>query len=215
MIIPILLASLISFSVPKENAILEFTASWCQPCQRMSPIVSRLQREGFPIRTVDVEHQPQLSRRFKVRNIPTFILLVNGKEAKRIEGATTASSLRRLGMQVRQTISKKSDRSTAKSGHRNTSFPKQSNSRSTIAKAESSIQSLFQIPFFRRTPQQNSPPKTQLPIIRAKYDTSTSKRRIQSIPNLSTDPLASCTRHRSCRNHAKYAGFLCHVEEPH
>jgi thiol-disulfide isomerase/thioredoxin len=79
-----------------RGEVLDFTATWCQPCQQMSPIVSRLEREGHPIRKVDVERERDLAERLRVRSIPTFVLLIDGKEAHRIVGMTSEAELRRL-----------------------------------------------------------------------------------------------------------------------
>lgn len=208
MTIPVLLASLVSLSAPLEDGVLEFTAPWCQPCQRMSPVVSRLQREGYRIRKVDVEQQPRLARRFAIKNVPTFILLVNGKEAKRIEGATTASTLRAVAMRVRRTDSEHRDRLASKSGHSKQPVPERLKPESAITKTDavaaspkrgSAIKSLFQIPFFRRTPKQDSSSAAEATVVRAKYGDPKDGNRGRNVSNssaLSSDPSASCIRIR-------------------
>lgn len=84
------------FAQPSQfrGEILEFSATWCGPCQAMSPLVKKLQRQGLPIRKIDIEHYPSLTRNYAVKSIPTFVLLIDGKEADRIVGATTESRLR-------------------------------------------------------------------------------------------------------------------------
>ncbi len=79
-----------------KGVLLDFTATWCGPCQKMSPLVSRLKREGYPIKKVDVDQEPELARRFNVSSIPAFVLVVDGKEVARSVGATTESNLRRM-----------------------------------------------------------------------------------------------------------------------
>ena len=83
-----------------DNVLLDFTASWCGPCQQMSPIVSKLQRERFPIRKVDVDAEPNLSRQYNVGSIPCFVLVVNGREVSRITGATDERKLRSMLMML-------------------------------------------------------------------------------------------------------------------
>ena len=78
----------------QDNVLLDFTASWCGPCQQMSSIVSGLERQGFPIRKVDVDREPGLAAKFKVQSIPCFILVANGEELDRVTGATTEQQLR-------------------------------------------------------------------------------------------------------------------------
>lgn len=83
-------------NVSQENVLLDFTAKWCGPCQSMSPIISRLERQGFPIRKVDIDQNQALTRQFNVESIPCFVLVVNGHEINRITGATDERELRRL-----------------------------------------------------------------------------------------------------------------------
>lgn len=91
----LLVAAALSAS-PEQGIVLEFSATWCGPCQRMSPIVAKLEREGLPIRKVDVDKERELARRYGVQSIPTFVLVVDGKVADRVVGMTTESQIRRL-----------------------------------------------------------------------------------------------------------------------
>ena len=79
-----------------DNVLLDFTATWCGPCQQMSAAVSKLERQGLPIRKVDIDQEPALASRFNVQSIPCFVLVSNGKELDRVTGLTTEKQL--LGM---------------------------------------------------------------------------------------------------------------------
>ena len=96
MTISTLLLSLVVGGANPDAVLLDFTATWCGPCQQMSPIVSRLEREGFPIKKVDVDENRELSRRYRIESIPAFVLVVDGKEVSRVVGMTSESQLRRL-----------------------------------------------------------------------------------------------------------------------
>jgi thioredoxin 1 len=70
-------------------ALIDFWASWCMPCKMMAPILNEVadeMGENAKICKVNVEDQQQLSSKFSVRNIPTLILLKNGKEIDRFVG---------------------------------------------------------------------------------------------------------------------------------
>src|SRR5438552_16090180 len=70
----LLVVSLVGWSGNNlEGVVLDVTASWCGPCQRMSPIVSNLERHGYPIHKVDFDTNPDLVKRFNVTSIPAFI----------------------------------------------------------------------------------------------------------------------------------------------
>jgi thioredoxin 1 len=76
--------------------LIDFWASWCMPCKMMSPILNEVADEvGNKARIckVNVEEHQQLSAKFSVRNIPTLILLKNGKEIDRFVGVKTKDFL--------------------------------------------------------------------------------------------------------------------------
>lgn len=93
------LASLIvaaSVGAGSQGVVLDFTADYCGPCQSMNPIVQRMQRQGYAIKQVDVEKYPELARKYNVTRIPTFVLLVDGQEVKRLNGVVSETSLKQF-----------------------------------------------------------------------------------------------------------------------
>jgi hypothetical protein len=79
-----------------EIVLLDFTASYCGPCQEMVPVIQRMQKADFPIRKVNLSEHPDIARRFQVEKIPTFILLVNGQEKQRVVGKCSEGELRHI-----------------------------------------------------------------------------------------------------------------------
>lgn len=74
--------------------LLDFTASYCQPCQQMLPAIQRMEHDGYPIRRIDITKQPELAKRFQVSRIPTFVVVVEGREVHRFTGLTAEQDLR-------------------------------------------------------------------------------------------------------------------------
>ncbi len=79
-----------------DNVLLDFTATWCGPCQQMSSTVSKLERQGLPVRKVDIDQEPALAKRFNVQSIPCFVLVSNGREIDRATGLTDEKQLRSM-----------------------------------------------------------------------------------------------------------------------
>jgi thiol-disulfide isomerase/thioredoxin len=68
--------------------VMYFTAEWCNPCKRIKPIAEELEREGFVnFQIIDADDNPELCKSFEVRGVPTFIVIEDGKEVRRVTGA--------------------------------------------------------------------------------------------------------------------------------
>ena len=70
--------------------VLYFTAEWCNPCQRTRPIAEELKRDGLiDFIFVDADSEFELVEKFGIKSIPTYILIEDGRESKRMNGAKT------------------------------------------------------------------------------------------------------------------------------
>lgn len=83
-----------------RGVLLDFTATWCGPCQQMNPVVSRLKRQGYPIVKVDIDQRPDLAKKYNVRSIPAFVLVIDGQERTRSVGMTAEAQLKRMLAQI-------------------------------------------------------------------------------------------------------------------
>ncbi|MFQ5731617.1 MAG: trypsin-like peptidase domain-containing protein [Planctomycetaceae bacterium] len=77
-----------------QNVLLNFSATWCGPCRQVKPTVNKLIRQGYPVRRIDIDRDPALRRRFRIRGVPTFVLIVNGQEVDRVSGVQSERDLR-------------------------------------------------------------------------------------------------------------------------
>lgn len=60
----------------------------------MQPIISHLAQEGWNVRPVNTDHEPQLVQQFRVENLPTLVILSGGREVDRIVGAVTLEQVK-------------------------------------------------------------------------------------------------------------------------
>jgi len=68
--------------------ILYFSASWCQPCRTLGPIMESLSGQ-INYEKIDVDNNQDLSIKYGVRNIPTLILVENGEAKDRMVGVAS------------------------------------------------------------------------------------------------------------------------------
>ena len=73
--------------------VVDFTASWCGPCQRIAPRYAELAEEladDALLVKVDVDENAELAARMGVQVLPTFVVLRDGEEVAKMSGADPA-----------------------------------------------------------------------------------------------------------------------------
>jgi len=62
--------------------IVDFWAIWCGPCRIIGPIVQEIGEEYSDqviVGKLDVDNNPNVSRKYGIRNIPTLLFFKDGK----------------------------------------------------------------------------------------------------------------------------------------
>ncbi|MGN6136041.1 MAG: thioredoxin family protein, partial [Aureliella sp.] len=79
LVLAVLLGSaIVAQAADRHLQIVEFTASVCEPCKRMQPVIAKLAGEGWDIRQLDVASQSELVGQFHVKSVPTIVILRDG-----------------------------------------------------------------------------------------------------------------------------------------
>ena len=76
--------------------LVDFYATWCQPCHMLSPIVQEVARDmGGRIKVikVDVDKNQSAAQKYQIRGVPTLILFDKGKILWRQSGVLQKGQL--------------------------------------------------------------------------------------------------------------------------
>ena len=86
-------------AIAKGVSLIDFYADWCGPCRMIAPIIEQLasEYEGKAlIAKLDVDKAQGAASKYSVTSIPTVILFIDGKEAKRIVGVRDKKTFQTL-----------------------------------------------------------------------------------------------------------------------
>ena len=81
----------------QQPVVVDFWATWCQPCQILKPILEQLADEyqgKFLLAKVNTEENQQLAMQFGIRSIPTIKMFVNGEPVDEFMGALPEPEIR-------------------------------------------------------------------------------------------------------------------------
>jgi thioredoxin-like negative regulator of GroEL len=77
--------------------LLYFSAGWCSACQGVTPIIDQLKStKTIPVNKIDTDYDVSNVEEYKVKSVPTIIILENGNEIKRYTGSITSAQLQNL-----------------------------------------------------------------------------------------------------------------------
>jgi len=83
-----------SFKVP---VLMDFWASWCQPCQVLMPILDKLAEDyqgNFLLAKLNTEEEQEIAAQFGIRSIPTVKLFRDGQPVDEFMGALPERAIR-------------------------------------------------------------------------------------------------------------------------
>jgi len=72
-----------------EPVLVDFWASWCQPCRMVAPVVEEIATENpgkIKVLKLDVDENQNTAMQYNVSSIPTLILFKEGQPVERVVG---------------------------------------------------------------------------------------------------------------------------------
>ena len=82
--------------ISAENpTLVDFWAEWCGPCKSMHPIFENLSKKypNVKFARVNVDQNQNISMKFAVQSIPTFIMFKSGQIVDKMMGAVGAPGI--------------------------------------------------------------------------------------------------------------------------
>ena len=76
--------------------LVDFWAEWCVPCHMVSPVVEEIGRDkgaSLEVAKLNIDENPEITRKYGVMSIPTLMLFKGGQEMARVVGARGKDAL--------------------------------------------------------------------------------------------------------------------------
>ena len=79
--------------------VVDFYATWCGPCRKVSPIMEKIAKEydgKLTVYKIDVDKEPKLASTFGVRNIPTVLFIPKEGQPSKQVGALSEQQYKQI-----------------------------------------------------------------------------------------------------------------------
>ena len=83
----------------KLPCVVDFYATWCGPCRKVTPIMERIAKEydgKLIVYKIDVDQEPKLAATFGVRSIPTVLFIPKEGQPMKQVGALSEQQYKQI-----------------------------------------------------------------------------------------------------------------------
>ncbi len=82
-----------------QPVLIDFWAPWCGPCNMVAPVIEALAEEydgKARVAKLNVDENPQISRRLNIRSIPTLMVFKDGELVETLVGVRPKAQVEAL-----------------------------------------------------------------------------------------------------------------------
>ncbi len=85
-------------AVKNKYAVLDFSATWCNPCKMLAPVLEEVSGEydNVEFYGIDVDENHSLAVQFGIVNIPTLVILKDGQPVSQNVGFVPKAALKQF-----------------------------------------------------------------------------------------------------------------------
>ena len=79
-----------------KPVIVDFWATWCGPCRKVSPLLEGIAAEHadkVSVVKLDIDANPATAQQYQILSIPTMLVFQGGKPVKQVVGAQPKAKL--------------------------------------------------------------------------------------------------------------------------
>jgi thioredoxin 1 len=79
-----------------KPVLVDFFATWCEPCKWLDPILDELEpivADKVTIQRINIDLHPELKKQFSIMSVPVLMIFKNGNPVWRMNGFLYANDL--------------------------------------------------------------------------------------------------------------------------
>ena len=83
----------VDLQTQSQRELWVFTADWCPSCKDYEITLKEAEKQGVKIKRIDYDRHPDLVKKYKIRVVPTTLVMEDGDEMEREEGSLSFSQI--------------------------------------------------------------------------------------------------------------------------